>query len=283
MLNKRLISSILLCCTGVLLCGCGAVEENVAMKYGETYSFDSFVSDLSDPKITVSESSIIELDKNDIKAIAPGSSDVEIFDGDKLRGVFHVDISVVPITSIMISPDETTLRVDDDIKLSYSLFPSDASEYGLEWRVSDDSIATVDGKGAVHAVAEGSTVVTLSSKDGVVGQCDIKVKKKKPNIADVFHNIGLDNIYGINLGASNNSIYIDSNPSDVKKKDVGEDYLIAVVTLLNEFGFPDSVVNKVSGTRAIDGVLSEETDDVRFIWSYSPDEGLEALFELKDD
>lgn len=283
MLNKTMLSGILLCCTGVLLCGCGATEENLTMEYGETHSFDNFVSDLSDPKIAVGEDGMIELDNNSIKAIAPGTSDVRIFDGEKLRGVFHVDISFVPITSIMISPSETTLRVNDDTTLSYSLFPSDASEYGLEWKSSDDSVVTVDADGVVFAISEGNAVVTLSSKDGIVGKCDIEVKKKKPNMAAVFYNIGLDKVYGIKLGDNNKSIYIDSNPADIKKKEVEEDYLLSIITLIKEFGFPDSVANRVTGTRALDGVLLEETEDVRFLWSYSPDNGLEALFELKDD
>ena len=54
------------------------------------------------------------------------------------------------------------------------------------------------------------------------------------------------------------------------------------VELVNEaLGFGDALKSKMSSTRPIDGMLSDENDKVKVSWSYNTDETLHITYEVK--
>lgn len=82
----------------------------------------------------------------------------------------------------------------------------------------------------------------------------------------------------ISLSEDNNSLVIDSNPLDI------DDYYSSstedCIILVNEkFGFPDSLYEKMSKTRAIDGIQNDANDNFKVSWSYSPSHGLQIIYE----
>lgn len=50
--------------------------------------------------------------------------------------------------------------------------------------------------------------------------------------------------------------------------------------VLNELGVPDSVVDKMGSTRALDGMQTATWDDITATWTYHPDDGLDVILEL---
>ena len=78
---------------------------------------------------------------------------------------------------------------------------------------------------------------------------------------------------------------IDTNPNDegITQDIIGLGlYLEMEIPEINkELGFPDSVNQKMIGTTYNDGLLEEETDDVKMSWRYSDQRGLELLYENK--
>lgn len=55
----------------------------------------------------------------------------------------------------------------------------------------------------------------------------------------------------------------------------------AVRCMNNELGFGDSLYEKMSMTRAIDGMQTDENDKIKVSWNYHPDSGLSVIYEKK--
>ncbi len=53
----------------------------------------------------------------------------------------------------------------ESIKLTYTVSPSSAKNYTLEWKSDDESVATVDKDGVVEALKTGEVTITLSIKE----------------------------------------------------------------------------------------------------------------------
>ncbi len=72
---------------------------------------------------------------------------------------------------------------------------------------------------------------------------------------------------------------IDTNPYDLDDH-LDFDAYYGLHDVLDELGFPSSVAEEMDSTRALDGRLSASTDEFEVSWTYHPDNGLEAMFEI---
>lgn len=73
---------------------------------------------------------------------------------------------VIPITHIGITPADGTLVVGETLQLATIITPTDATIKKLEWISSDTEVATVDNKGNVTALTEGTVTITATATDG---------------------------------------------------------------------------------------------------------------------
>lgn len=55
-----------------------------------------------------------------------------------------------------------------------------------------------------------------------------------------------------------------------------------VEALLDELGFPSATIDRMGQTRALDGTLTAEGDNVTATWTYHPDDGLNIVFSVDD-
>ena len=89
------------------------------------------------------------------------------------------EVSVIPtsVESITLSTKEWNGGVGDNIKLSATVSPDNATDKTINWSTSDESIATVDAEGNVTAIAVGSAVITATAADGsgVQAECQVTV------------------------------------------------------------------------------------------------------------
>lgn len=60
-----------------------------------------------------------------------------------------------------------------------------------------------------------------------------------------------------------------------------EQVFTAVRYMNIELGFGEALNNKMSMTRAIDGMQSDENDKIKVSWNYHPDSGLSVIYEKK--
>ena len=70
-----------------------------------------------------------------------------------------------PITEIkIVTPDKTTLEINEELNLSTTHTPNDAS-VDLVWKSSDESVARVDANGKIKTIKAGTVTITVSDKD----------------------------------------------------------------------------------------------------------------------
>ena len=89
-----------------------------------------------------------------------------------------VDPGVMPdveVTSIALNATSQVLNVDDYFALTATVEPADADYEKIIWSSSDETIATVDETGIIHAVAEGNAIITAQAGN-MKATCDILVQ-----------------------------------------------------------------------------------------------------------
>ena len=85
----------------------------------------------------------------------------------------------VAVTEVRLNKTATTLVEGDTEELIATVMPENATDKGIEWKSSDESVATVSQNGLVTALKEGPAVITVITNDGgFEATCDVTVNKK---------------------------------------------------------------------------------------------------------
>ena len=79
----------------------------------------------------------------------------------------------------------------------------------------------------------------------------------------------------IQLGDEGQSLSMQTEGEESPGADVAD-----VVCVLGELNVPDSVLTRLSSTRALDGRQSADWSDYSASWGYHPDNGLDIVIEL---
>lgn len=81
-----------------------------------------------------------------------------------------------------------TLTVNETVKLTASVKPTDASNKKVSWSSGNSNIASVDANGNVKAKAIGAVVITAKALDGsnVKGSITLKVEQGLPEAGEIF-------------------------------------------------------------------------------------------------
>lgn len=98
-------------------------------------------------------------------------------------GLTQIPAPVVKVTGVKLAQKSAVLSAKGaSIKLKATVLPENASDKSVTWKSKDKKIATVDAKGKVTAVGNGSTRITVTTKDGKkTAECTVKVQiVKKP-------------------------------------------------------------------------------------------------------
>ena len=85
----------------------------------------------------------------------------------------------VAVAEVRLDKTATTLVEGDTEELMATVMPENATDKGIEWKSSDESVATVSQTGLVTALKEGSSAITVITNDGgFKATCDVTVNKK---------------------------------------------------------------------------------------------------------
>lgn len=132
--------------------------------------------------------------------------------------------------------------------------------------------------GAIVVIAIIAIIVTVIVINGEDSDSESS-GKKKVNLKKVYDAIDGDGYY-VTLASDNSYIKLDTNPLDLDEFSASEAWDM-LEELNDELDLPDSIEEKMSNTRSIDGRQIEEFDDIEVSWTYHPDNGLEVLYEKK--
>ena len=122
-----------------------------------------------------SDNSIAKVDKNGVvKGIKPGKVTITVKTSNNKKATCIIRVNI-PAKSISLNKTSTKINKGDTLKLSVSFNPTNTSSKIITWKSSNISVATVNGKGEVKAIAKGTAVITATSIYGKTAKCNISV------------------------------------------------------------------------------------------------------------
>ena len=151
-----------------------------------TLSFTILPEEAADTKVelTAGDATILSIDGLKVTVLKEGETKVTAKAGDKTVEIpVTVKAAEIPVTGV--SLDKTALAMtigDADVQLNVTVTPADATNADVDWESSDLSVATVDGAGKVHAVADGTATITAKA-GGKSATCTVTVSKKAASIS----------------------------------------------------------------------------------------------------
>lgn len=104
--------------------------------------------------------------KGTVTAVGPGSATVSAITED--GGLIANSLITVlnPVKGVSLNKTELKLKQGEQASLTATINPSDASEKTVEWKSSNNSVATVDSYGRILAVGRGTSTIMVTTKDG---------------------------------------------------------------------------------------------------------------------
>jgi uncharacterized protein YjdB len=97
---------------------------------------------------------------------------------DGVSNVSNVTVSVVPVSSVTVSPRDVAVSAGKSVQLTANVLDASGnalSGRAVAWASSDTRFATVDQGGVVRGVRRGSVTVTATS-EGKAGTSTIHVQ-----------------------------------------------------------------------------------------------------------
>lgn len=140
----------------------------------------------------------------------------------------------VSVSSISIDQGSVSVKANASTKLTVSFSPDNASDKGLKWSSSDNSVAKVDSNGNVTGVKAGSATITATANDGGhSSSCTVTVTgSSSGNVA--VTGVSIDKTLSVAVGssatlkvsitpsnASNQTVSWSSSDSSIAKVDGG--------------------------------------------------------------
>ncbi len=82
---------------------------------------------------------------------------------------------IISVESLSVDKDEIVLKVNETIKLTAAISPSNATNKNVTWSSSNTNVVTVDN-GVISAVGEGSATIVIKTEDGGhIALCSVEV------------------------------------------------------------------------------------------------------------
>ena len=193
MKKKLLVIAMLLCvaiCT-VLIAACGNTTVHVTsvtlnkteltLEEGETETLIATVLPDNAKYKTVSwtveqQYETIYVENNGkITALSQGTA-VVIATADYVSAQCTVTVKAppVPVNSVILSESNLKLKSNEDHDLTVRILPEEAAGNTVTWTIEPQGVATVDSNGRVHAIKQGSAIIT-ASVDDIHAECNLVV------------------------------------------------------------------------------------------------------------
>lgn len=121
-----------------------------------------------------------------VTAVGVGSATITATTADGKHSA-TCEVTAVPVSVTGVKLDKTSieLEINHSSNLYATVLPANATNKAITWASGDESIATVDNNGAVTAVSQGETDITVTTADGqFTATCAVKVVPYQPkNVA----------------------------------------------------------------------------------------------------
>ena len=136
-----------------------------------------------------SNSSVATVTDGVVTAIKAGTATITVKTDDGAKTAtcnVTVVAKEVPVTSVSLDQTEIELIEGDELTLTATVKPENATNKNVTWSSSNSSVATVTD-GVVTAIKAGTATITVKTDDGAkTATCNVTVLSDKPNDVIVF-------------------------------------------------------------------------------------------------
>ena len=233
-LSVQTLYSIVLCLCVVLI---GCTKEivpitvtgvtlsptSITLVEGESQSLTAKItpSNAENQKVrwSTSDATVATVANGEVTAIKAGNATITVTteDGGKTATcAVKVDAKVYPVTSVSLDKTSCEMTEGDELTLTATINPENATNKNVTWSTSDATVATVaDGK--VIALKAGNATITVTTEDGnKTATCALTVKAKVYPVTGVT----LDKTtYELTVGG-NVTLTATINPANATNKNV---------------------------------------------------------------
>ena len=89
---------------------------------------------------------------------------------------FVVTVKDIPVSSLKLDQNNVVLRPKESVQLQENIQPTNATDKSVSWKSDNPAVASVDEKGRVTALKNGTAVISAVMKNGLRAECKITVK-----------------------------------------------------------------------------------------------------------
>ena len=89
---------------------------------------------------------------------------------------FVVTVKDIPVSSLKLDQNNVVLRPKESVQLQENIQPANATDKSVSWKSDNPAVASVDEKGRVTALKNGTAVISAVMKNGLRAECKITVK-----------------------------------------------------------------------------------------------------------
>lgn len=159
----------------VLVKSVSIVPSSIELTEGDTYTLKAEIvpSNATNRRVTWSSDnqSVATVSSNGgvVTAVKAGSAVIKVRtdDGGKTATCkVTVKAKEIPLRSVTITPTTLSLTVGDRYTMAAKFTPANATNQKVYWSVEDETVASINDKGIVVALAAGKTKVIVTSDDG---------------------------------------------------------------------------------------------------------------------
>lgn len=100
-----------------------------------------------------------------------------------------VTVSDIPVSEIRLTPDRLSLFAGETAVIEAVVLPINASEKGIVWASSDETIASVSDNGEVTALAAGEAIITAEC-GGITAECPVSIQMPDAKVGDYYYSDG---------------------------------------------------------------------------------------------
>ena len=199
-----------------------------------------------------SNSSVASVSNGKVTALKAGKATITVKtdDGGKTATCeVTVNAKVYPVTGVTLNKTSTTLTEGDELTLTATVNPDNATNKNVTWSSSDNTVASVSN-GKVTAMKAGKSTITVKTDDGgKTATCEVTVNSKVYPVTGVT----LDKTSATLTEGDELTLTATVNPDNATNKNV---------TWTSSNGTVASVSNgKVTALKAGKATITVKTDD----------------------
>lgn len=174
---------------------------------------------VADLRYTSLDESVVNVsDTGFITPVAAGGTLVRVSNAD---GSVYKDVAVhvtdcVPLESLTLNEDALRLPVGTSEKLTPVLTPVDTTRTGVVYESANESVATVDRDGTVHAVSVGTAVITARPAMGEDFAASVTVTVVQPAESIAFQ----ESFYVTTVEQTDDDLKLTITPATATERDV---------------------------------------------------------------